>query len=341
MTLRLPPRRESPAATRRVRAPRRRSAVEALPRSRDRSPARRGTTPRRRDTIHYGHHRPTSTAPCRRAAPSVADKRRAAESALRCARCAPRRRADHRLRLRTRAVHASDGARGSARTRRRDRAQRRAARAARNASPMTDGEEGARRISPGRRARSRSADDEWGTFDVAHTRFVLEHVPDPLRVVKTMVRAVQPGGRIVLADDDHDVLRLWPEPPGFTSCGTRTCAPTTASATIRSSAAGSCSCCTRRARSRCATPGSSSAAAPAWRFSHPRREHGRRRAQRRARRFCRCDSSTSARFDDVMRRNREVGEAARRGDLVAMRVGGGPGEPEAQVMESVQGMIAV
>jgi SAM-dependent methyltransferase len=57
--------------------------------------------------------------------------------------------------------------------------------------------------------------DEWGTFDVAHTRFVLEHVPDPLRVVQAMVRAVRPGGRIILADDDHDVIRLWPEPPGF------------------------------------------------------------------------------------------------------------------------------
>jgi SAM-dependent methyltransferase len=57
--------------------------------------------------------------------------------------------------------------------------------------------------------------DEWGTFDVAHARFVLEHVPDPLRVVETMVRAVKPGGRIVLADDDHEVLRLWPESPGI------------------------------------------------------------------------------------------------------------------------------
>jgi SAM-dependent methyltransferase len=56
---------------------------------------------------------------------------------------------------------------------------------------------------------------EWGTYDVAHTRFVLEHVPDPLRVVKAMVRAVRPGGRVILADDDHDVLRLWPEPPGM------------------------------------------------------------------------------------------------------------------------------
>ena len=59
--------------------------------------------------------------------------------------------------------------------------------------------------------------DEWGTFDVAHTRFLLEHIPDPLRAVKSMVRAVKPGGRIVLADDDHGVLRLWPEPPGWMS----------------------------------------------------------------------------------------------------------------------------
>lgn len=57
---------------------------------------------------------------------------------------------------------------------------------------------------------------EWGSFDLAHARFLLEHVPDPLAVVRAMVRAVRPGGRIVLEDDDHDVLRLWPEPPGFT-----------------------------------------------------------------------------------------------------------------------------
>ena len=55
---------------------------------------------------------------------------------------------------------------------------------------------------------------EWGSFDVAHARFILEHVSDPRRVVAAMVRAVKPGGRIVLEDDDHDVLRLWPEPPG-------------------------------------------------------------------------------------------------------------------------------
>jgi len=54
---------------------------------------------------------------------------------------------------------------------------------------------------------------EWGSFDLVHTRFLLEHVPDPLAVVKVMVRATMPGGRIILADDDHDLLRLWPALP--------------------------------------------------------------------------------------------------------------------------------
>ncbi len=56
---------------------------------------------------------------------------------------------------------------------------------------------------------------EWGSFDVTHTRFLLEHLPDPLAAVTAMVRATRPGGRIILEDDDHDVLRLWPEPAGF------------------------------------------------------------------------------------------------------------------------------
>lgn len=58
-------------------------------------------------------------------------------------------------------------------------------------------------------------EDEWGSFDLVHGRFILEHVPDPLAVVRQMVRAAKPGGRIALEDDDHDVLRLWPEPAGL------------------------------------------------------------------------------------------------------------------------------
>jgi SAM-dependent methyltransferase len=56
---------------------------------------------------------------------------------------------------------------------------------------------------------------EWGTFDAAHARFVLEHVRDPLAVVKQMARAVRSGGRVILQDDDHEILRCHPEPPGF------------------------------------------------------------------------------------------------------------------------------
>ncbi len=54
---------------------------------------------------------------------------------------------------------------------------------------------------------------EWGTFDVAHARFLLEHVPDPQAVVTAMARAVRPGGRVIIEDDDHEAFRPWPEPP--------------------------------------------------------------------------------------------------------------------------------
>jgi ubiquinone/menaquinone biosynthesis C-methylase UbiE len=77
-----------------------------------------------------------------------------------------------------------------------------------------DGEETLVELRPGDALALPLGDDEWGTFDVVHTRFLLEHVRDPAAVVRQMARAVRPGGRIVLADDDHDVLRLWPEPPG-------------------------------------------------------------------------------------------------------------------------------
>lgn len=60
-------------------------------------------------------------------------------------------------------------------------------------------------------------DEEWGAFDLAHTRFLLEHLREPAPVVREMLRAVRPGGRIILEDDDHDLMRLWPEPPGFTA----------------------------------------------------------------------------------------------------------------------------
>lgn len=59
------------------------------------------------------------------------------------------------------------------------------------------------------------SEEEFGQFDVAHARFVLEHMPDPLLIVRNMARSVRPGGRVILSDDDYETLRLWPEPPGF------------------------------------------------------------------------------------------------------------------------------
>jgi SAM-dependent methyltransferase len=56
-------------------------------------------------------------------------------------------------------------------------------------------------------------DDEWGTFDIVHARFLLESLRDPGAAVAQMLRAVRPGGRVVLTDDDHEALRLWPEAP--------------------------------------------------------------------------------------------------------------------------------
>lgn len=57
------------------------------------------------------------------------------------------------------------------------------------------------------------ASEEIGGFDIAHTRFLLEHLSRPEEAVRRIVEAVKPGGRIALADDDHAMLHLWPEAP--------------------------------------------------------------------------------------------------------------------------------
>lgn len=56
---------------------------------------------------------------------------------------------------------------------------------------------------------------EAASFDVAHARFILEHVTDPAAVVTAMHHAVRPGGRIILEDDDHELLRAWPAGSGL------------------------------------------------------------------------------------------------------------------------------
>jgi SAM-dependent methyltransferase len=93
----------------------------------------------------------------------------------------------------------------------------------RSAAQILEGQRLAERAGEGSAVSFRQGDasqpplrpEEWGQFDVAHARFVLEHLRDPLAAVQAMVRAVRPGGRIVLEDDDHDLMRLAPEPSGF------------------------------------------------------------------------------------------------------------------------------
>jgi len=77
-----------------------------------------------------------------------------------------------------------------------------------------DHEEGLVEIRHGNAADPPLAETEWATFDVVHARFLLEHLADPAAAVRAMARAVRPGGRLLLQDDDHDLLRFFPEPPG-------------------------------------------------------------------------------------------------------------------------------
>ncbi len=60
-------------------------------------------------------------------------------------------------------------------------------------------------------------DDERGEFDLVHARFLLEHVRDPSGVTASLIAAAHPGGRVVLVDDDHERLALWPEVPAVSA----------------------------------------------------------------------------------------------------------------------------
>lgn len=62
--------------------------------------------------------------------------------------------------------------------------------------------------------------EEWNSFDVGHARFILEHLSRPEVALRELVKAVRPGGRVVLEDDDHSSLLLYPDPPGFSTLWT-------------------------------------------------------------------------------------------------------------------------
>jgi SAM-dependent methyltransferase len=58
-----------------------------------------------------------------------------------------------------------------------------------------------------READVRDADVEPGSFDLAHARFVLIHVPDWAAALAAMVRCLKPGGWLVLEEPDFSSSR--------------------------------------------------------------------------------------------------------------------------------------
>lgn len=48
------------------------------------------------------------------------------------------------------------------------------------------------------------------TFDLAHARLVLSHIPEREQVLRRMISALRPGGWIVV--EDVDVFATWPDP---------------------------------------------------------------------------------------------------------------------------------
>jgi SAM-dependent methyltransferase len=52
-------------------------------------------------------------------------------------------------------------------------------------------------------------------YDVVYSRFVLEHLPDPVEALRRMWRAVRPGGLLVAEDGDFLAEFCEPPHPGF------------------------------------------------------------------------------------------------------------------------------
>jgi ubiquinone/menaquinone biosynthesis C-methylase UbiE len=50
-----------------------------------------------------------------------------------------------------------------------------------------------------------------GTYDVVYCRYILEHVPDPLRVLQEAKRVLKPGGKVFIQENAILILRLYPE----------------------------------------------------------------------------------------------------------------------------------
>jgi len=55
------------------------------------------------------------------------------------------------------------------------------------------------------------------SFDLVYTRYVLEHVADPVRVLSEMRRVTKPRGRVAAMENDSSLIRFDPPCPSFES----------------------------------------------------------------------------------------------------------------------------
>ncbi|HEY6294923.1 MAG TPA: methyltransferase domain-containing protein [Streptosporangiaceae bacterium] len=57
--------------------------------------------------------------------------------------------------------------------------------------------------------------DEPGAYDVVYSRFVLQHLSEPVNLLRRMWAAVRTGGRVIVEDADFDGLCCHPPNEGF------------------------------------------------------------------------------------------------------------------------------
>lgn len=65
------------------------------------------------------------------------------------------------------------------------------------------------------RGDAHQLDFPGGGFDLAYARYVLEHVADPLQVLREMRRVTRPGGRVAACENDVSLFRVDPPCPAF------------------------------------------------------------------------------------------------------------------------------
>jgi len=53
------------------------------------------------------------------------------------------------------------------------------------------------------------------SFDVVHAHQVLQHVPDPVRALREMIRVCRPGGVVAVRDGDYHAFTWYPALPGL------------------------------------------------------------------------------------------------------------------------------